>query len=72
MYRLLFPLLLVFFCLSCEETEVKQAPAQLVVEGWIDSGGFPIVKLTTTVPISKRLQSTDSLNRYFLLWSKLT
>ena len=72
MYRLLFPLLLVFFCLSCEETEVKQAPAQLVVEGWIDSGGFPIVKLTTTVPISKRLQSTDSLDRFLLRWAKVT
>ena len=72
MYRLLFPLLLVFFCLSCEETEVKQAPAQLVVEGWIDSGGFPIVKLTTTVPISKQLQSTDSLDRFLLRWAKVT
>ena len=72
MYRLLFPLLLVFFCLGCEETEVKQAPVQLVVEGWIDSGGFPIVKLTTTVPISKRLQSTDSLDRFLLRWAKVT
>lgn len=72
MYRLLLPLLLVFFCLSCEETEVKQAPAQLVVEGWIDSGGFPIVKLTTTVPISKQLQSTDSLNSFLLRWAKVT
>ena len=64
--------MLVFFCLGCEETEVKQAPAQLVVEGWIDSGGFPIVKLTTTVPISKRLQSTDSLDRFLLRWAKVT
>jgi len=65
-------LLLACLCLGCEETEVKQVPPQLVVEGWIDSGGFPIVKLTTTVPVSKQAQSTDSLDRFLVRWAKVT
>ena len=72
MYRFILALLLTYFCLGCEETEVKQVPPQLVVEGWIDSGGFPIVKLTTTVPVSKQAQSTDSLDRFLLRWAKVT
>ena len=72
MYRFILALLLTCFCLGCEETEVKQVPPQLVVEGWIDSGGFPIVKLTTTVPVSKQAQSTDSLDRFLLRWAKVT
>ena len=65
-------LLLACLCLGCEETEVKQVPPQLVVEGWIDSGGFPIVKLTTTVPVSKQAQSTDSFDRFLVRWAKVT
>ena len=65
-------LLLACLCVGCEETEVKQVPPQLVVEGWIDSGGFPIVKLTTTVPVSKQAQSTDSLDRFLVRWAKVT
>ncbi len=72
MYRFMLLLLLACLCLGCEETEVKQVPPQLVVEGWIDSGGFPIVKLTTTVPVSKQAQSTDSLNRFLVRWAKVT
>lgn len=72
MYRFMLLLLLACLCLGCEETEVKQVPPQLVVEGWIDSGGFPIVKLTTTVPVSKQAQSTDSLDRFLVRWAKVT
>ena len=72
MYRFMLALLLACLCLGCEETEVKQVPPQLVVEGWIDSGGFPIVKLTTTVPVSKQAQSTDSLDRFLVRWARVT
>ena len=72
MYRFMLALLLACLCLGCEETEVKQVPPQLVVEGWIDSGGFPIVKLTTTVPVSKQAQSTDSFDRFLVRWAKVT
>jgi len=71
MYRF-FLFLLACLCFACEETEVPQAPEQLVVEGWIDSGGFPVVKLTTTIAVSKQLQSTDSLERHLLRWAKVT
>lgn len=72
MYRFMLLLLLACFFVGCEESEVKQVPPQLVVEGWIDSGGFPIVKLTTTVPVSKQAQSTDSLDRFLVRWAKVT
>lgn len=46
--------------------------SQLVVEGWVDAGGFPIVKLTKTIPLGKDELSLDSLSRYMDRWAKIT
>ena len=38
---------------GCQGNDELTTKPRLVVEGWIDDGGFPVVMLTTTVNISK-------------------
>ncbi len=66
---LLLPVVLL--CLSCDVGEEDNIPSALVVEGWIDNGDFPVVKLTRTVPISGYVQ-LDSLASYIEEWAKVT
>jgi hypothetical protein len=49
-----------------------QASSQLIVEGWIEDGGFPVVMLTRSFPVSTEYQSTDALEDYMLRWAKVT
>lgn len=56
---------------SCEEDlEVNQR--EIVVEGWIADGGFPIVMVTSTLPLTKEEQSLDSLNLYIAQWARVS
>lgn len=54
---------------ACDEDTLGDSRSELVVEGWIDSGGFPVVMLTRTVPISGDYQPLDSLQRYIERWA---
>lgn len=58
---------------SCKEDALNsgQKP-QLVVEGWIDSGGFPVVMLSTTLPVDKHEHSYDELLTHVQRWAKVT
>lgn len=46
---------------ACDRAFGDVAGPQLVVEGWIDSGRFPVVMLSRTVPITDDYQSTENL-----------
>ena len=45
---------------------------QMVVEGWIEDGGFPVVILTRSFPISSSFQKLDSLSNHIVRWAKVT
>ena len=47
-------------------------PPQLVVEGWIDEGGFPVVILSETVPISDIYADVNTLNDRVIKWAKVS
>lgn len=57
---------------GCQGNDELTTKPRLVVEGWIDDGGFPVVMLTTTVNISKEYQDIDSLQNHLLRWAKVT
>ena len=57
---------------SCDEREIPVGEPLLVVEGYIDEGDFPVVMLTTTLPVSSDPQSTDSLGEHLFRWAKVT
>ena len=58
--------------LACNNLEWPEQKPQLVVEGYIDDGGFPVVMLTTTLPVSMEPQQLDSLGDHLLRWAKVT
>lgn len=67
-FCLLLPLFILSSCLTDYEVDT---PLQLVVEGWIDSGDFPVVIVTTTVPVTEERQELDELGQYILRWARV-
>lgn len=45
---------------------------QIVVEGWIDDGGYPVVMLTTTISVGEDLREWGSLKDNIIRWAKVT
>lgn len=62
--------LLVFF--GCVEKYHPEDDPQIVVEGWIDDGGYPVVILTTTVSVGEELREWGSLKDNIIRWAKVT
>lgn len=69
---LLFLLPLWVMLAGCDQEAATSSESQLVVEGWIDAGEFPIVKLTRTVPLSNYDLQLDSLSGYVDRWAKVS
>ncbi len=46
--------------------------SHIVVEGWIEDGGFPVVMLTRSLPVSTEYQDLGNLRDYILHWAKVT
>lgn len=58
---------------ACDNYDISTSgKSQLVVEGWIDDGQFPIVKLTKTVPLTEERIDVDDLSKYVENWGKVT
>lgn len=65
-----FLLLLVFQ--ACTTNDLDNLQPSYVVEGWIESDGYPMVKLTRSVPVTTEYQSTESLDKYVARWERIT
>lgn len=67
-------IILIFAIVACNDKFELQneEKSQLVVEGWIESGKFPVVILTRTFPVSTEYQSMDDLSDYVVRWAKVT
>ncbi len=63
---------LVAMCLSCSTFEETTGAEGFVVEGWIDCGHFPEVKVTRTLALNSNGISVDSLDKYFDRWAKVS
>jgi len=72
MMRRVLPILIVLGVFSCSQAELTEHQPELVVEGYIDNDGFPVVMLTTTLPVNTESQSFDSLSSHLLRWAKVT
>ncbi len=72
-FKLLLLLLLASFMLSaCDADYIIHEEPQLVVEGWIESGGYPHVIVTTTIPVSEERKNIDQISDYIVRWAKVT
>ena len=66
-------LALVALVSGCNEEKTTLAEKRLVVEGWIDSGEFPVVKLTRTMPLGvDHKVDIDKLSDYVERWAEVT
>ena len=57
---------------ACDVDNIPEAKSEMVVEGWIDEGGFPVVILTKSLAISDKYQEVDSLSQYLIRWAKVS
>jgi hypothetical protein len=73
MRTLLYILTLLFLLTGCQEGDtITPQPSALVVEGWIENDGFPMVILTKTFPITTDFQNPKNLEQYVIKWAKVT
>ena len=66
--------LLAVSILSCEDRFLPEDKDIIVVEGWIDDGGFPVVMVTRSLPVRLRDDGIrlDELSDYVEKWAKVT
>ena len=57
---------------ACADDPFVGGQSQMVVEGWIEDGAFPVVILTRTLPVSTDFVSMDHLGDYIVKWAKVT
>lgn len=67
-------ILLAFFliCCGCADLRLSETKSSLVLEGWIEDGKFPVVLLSTSVPVSTDSQNLESLQDHIVRWGKVT
>lgn len=57
---------------GCYDIFIPTSDPQIVVEGWIEDGGYPVVMLTTTVPVDRDIRDFNELKEYMIRWGKVT
>lgn len=57
---------------SCDEDHLAVTQPQLVVEGWIEDGGCPVVIVTSSIPISEEYMPAETLSDYIVRWATVT
>ena len=56
--------------LACErEGYLSPSKSSVVVEGWIEAGGFPVVMVTRTFPVLEEEVELGNLRDYILRWA---
>lgn len=65
-------LLPVLFASSCQGDRLIEAEPVMVVEGWIAEGEFPVVFVTTSIPVSYERKSLDEIREHVLNWARVT
>lgn len=71
MKRLLVILTACLCCLRCVDIRLPEADSELVLEGWIEEGGFPVVLLSTSVPVATDSKDMESLHEHIVRWGKV-
>ena len=67
-----FLMLLLAALTGCEKDVLPPHKSILVVEGWIEDEGFPVIILTESLPVSQEYTSLDNISDYLVKWAKVT
>lgn len=68
-------LLILFMSLlaaGCSYLTEKEYEPEIVVEGWIEDGGFPVVIVTSTVQVTDQYKSWTDLQENIIRWAKVS
>lgn len=57
---------------QCEGDVLIEAEPQIVVEGYIDDGGYPLVGVTLTFPVSTEEHSIADMKDHILRWARVS
>lgn len=66
------PILAAFAIAACSTDNTEDIKPKLVVEGWIESGEFPIVMITSTVTPTAEAQKVEDLSKHIERWAKVS
>ncbi|MBR2415596.1 MAG: DUF4249 domain-containing protein [Bacteroidaceae bacterium] len=70
-HNIIICLLFATLCPSCTEDDMITVAPQMVVEGWIDAGGFPMVFLSRTIPVSSDRKDAAAVEDFLIKWAKV-
>ena len=59
------------FLVSCDNTVIQPETNQIVIEGYIDEGDFPIVSVTKAISLTSEVQDLDIMD-YCIRWAKVS
>lgn len=51
---------------------MPQSEPRLIVEGWIDDKGAPVVIVSTDIPISSEMHDLSDIGQHLVRWAKVT
>lgn len=72
-YKITFLLIVTLLLFnSCTEERFIEAEPQIVVEGWIDAGGFPVVMLSQILPASQQEITEEDIKECIITMGKVT
>ena len=72
MKKTLLYILTALLIISCDQEQFLEAEPMIVVEGWIDAGGYPKVFLSHNIPAADVDYRFDELDEYLVRWAKVT
>ena len=58
--------------IGCNTIRFNIADQKIVIDGFIEDGGHPVVTVTGSIPVSSEYIEYSSLDRYVLRWAKVT
>lgn len=62
----------VLLCAGCSGINLPETDQQVVVEGWAEDGGRPVVIVTTSVPVSEDYMGEEELKEHIVRWAKVS
>ena len=65
-------MLLSLLLVSCTENKIIEAEPQIVVEGWIDAGGYPVVMLSQILPVTGHVVTDEDIRDCIIAMGKVT
>ena len=72
MKKAIYILILLAMTFGCSFPDFSGYEPRIVVEGWIEDGGYPVVIVTTTVPVTDEFREWESLEEHVIRWAKVT